>query len=127
MGLLDMFGLGGVAGTVLGGPFSGSGSGMPFMHGADSQYQLQMAQIGSQNMQAQYMFQMASMQINAQKEMAFEKLDTSLRIAKLDYLARMNETENQHKVDMRELDVREHEIDLQYQQANSQSTSDFLT
>ncbi len=97
------------------------------MHGADSQYQLQMAQIGSQNMQAQYMFQMASMQINAQKEMAFEKLDTSLRIAKLDYLARMNETENQHKVDMRELDVREHEIDLQYQQANSQSTSDFLT
>jgi hypothetical protein len=125
MGLLDILGLGGVTGAVLGGPFGGSG--MPMTHGGDQQYQLQMAQIGSQNLQAQYMFQMASMQINAQKDMAFEKFDTSLKMAKLDYLARMNESENQHKVDMRELDVREHEIELDHQQANSQSTSDFLT
>ena len=95
-------------------------------HMADNQYNLQMAQIGVQTLEANNMFRLGSMQIEAQKEMAFEKFETSLKVARLDYRARMDEQENEHKVAMRELDVREREIELQYQQANSVSRDDML-
>lgn len=126
---------GGVAGFALGGPLgagigAGIGSGLDSSeaatHAEDKQYQLQMAQMGAQNLQAQYMFSLGSMQIEAQKDIAFDKLETSLKIAKYDYMARMDEQQNQFRVDMRELDVREHEIELEHQQANSVSTADFL-
>ncbi len=86
-------------------------SAMAQRYASDNQYQLGMAEIGAQMIQAQGMFNLGQAQINAQRELASERNQTSLDIARLNYLQQAASQEDRHEEKMGEIDLRRYEID----------------
>ncbi len=97
------------------------------MHNSDNAYNLGMARIGNERMQAMQSYLLGSQQINAMTDIADDKNHTALRIAQMNYQAQTHENDNETKVAMRELDVREHEAVLAAKEGNRVDTTDFLS
>ncbi len=63
---------------------------------SDNNKQVALAQIQSQEMQMQQAAMDREMQLAANLELSFEKFDTKLQVAKLDYFQQMTAEENRH-------------------------------
>ncbi len=96
------------------------------MHQSDNQFMLGMAQTGAQIMQSEQTFLLGSSAINAQSEIASERNDTRLEIARMNYDLKKSEQEDEHVEKMESLRVQKHQIDVEAQEGQQVDTSDFL-
>ncbi len=110
--------LGAVGDTISGGHHASSPFGellslnsSAMMHESDNMFRVGMAQVGQQMMQAQAMFTLGQAQIAAGLQQGREQLQNSLKIAELDYQARVDKQENDFEEKMGALDLRRYEID----------------
>ncbi len=85
------------------------------MYASDNQYQLGMASIGAQMLQSEGMYNLGQAQIQANLDMGRERLQTSLEIARLNYLNSMTAEEDRHVERLAEQDLRRYEIDKEFE------------
>lgn len=91
---------------------------------SDNMFQLGLARISSDILQANQAFSLGKMQIQSQLELGREALDNKLEIARLNFQQSMSAEEDRHAEKMADIDVRKREIDLETRQT---STSSFLS
>lgn len=84
---------------------------------SNNSYMLGMAQIGQQIMQSQAMFSLGQAQIDSTMQLGRERLQNSLEIARMNYQAQVDKSEDKFEVDMAELDLRRYAIDKQAEAA----------
>ncbi len=80
---------------------------------SNNMYNLGIRQIAQQSMQSDQMFMLARHQMASEERTARGELEAKLEIATMNFQARVRELELGHRENMKELDVRQHEIEAQ--------------
>ncbi len=86
---------------------------MSQMHDSDNQFMVGMAQTGAQIMQSQGLSILGNNQIQASTEMASERNDTRLEIARMNYDLKKSGQEDSHAETMEQLRLRGRQIDAE--------------